>query len=120
MLGRKQHREGGDDLQRFLRKSIAFILLLIICFNIFVLATADDFSVKRIGNLIPFNDNVFTINAPEKGRLKIKVHDGISVYRTIEQEINKGAFRRRQLRQLPQFYTTLQFCASSFDLFLDF
>jgi len=90
MLGRKQHREGGDDLQRFLRKSIAFILLLIICFNIFVLASADDFSVKRIGNLIPFNDNVFTINAPEKGRLKIKVHDGISVYRTIEQEINKG------------------------------
>lgn len=53
-------------------------------------ASADVFSVKRIGNLIPFNDNAFSVNAPEKGNLLIRVHDDISVYRTLEQEIDAG------------------------------
>ena len=50
----------------------------------------EGFSVKRVGNLIPFNDNAFTITAPEKGRLTIRIHDDISVYRILEEEIEAG------------------------------
>ena len=77
-------------MRRFYRICIMIILLPILCYAFIILATAEDFSVKRIGNLIPFNDNVFEINAPEKGMLKISVHDDVSVYRTIEQEVCKG------------------------------
>ena len=75
---------------RFSRTYMTVILLPVFCFALFVLASAEDFSVKRIGNLIPFNDNIFEINAPEKGILKISIHDDVSIYRTIEQEVNKG------------------------------
>ena len=77
-------------MRRFCRNCITFILLLIFCSGVFLQASAEDFSVKRIGNLIPFNDNLFSIMAPEKGKLTIKVHDDVSVYRTIEQEVSEG------------------------------
>ena len=77
-------------MRRFCRNCITFILLLVFCSGVFLQASAEDFSVKRIGNLIPFNDNLFSIMAPEKGKLTIKVHDDVSVYRTIEQEVSEG------------------------------
>jgi len=52
--------------------------------------SAGDFSVKRVGNLIPFSDNAFTVTAPESGELTISIHDDISVYRVIRQEIEAG------------------------------
>ena len=48
------------------------------------------FSVKRIGNLIPFNDNQFQISAPENGKLTIRIHDDLSVYRILSQDITAG------------------------------
>ena len=77
-------------MRRFFRICITVPLLGIFCFSLFIPASANDFSVKRIGNLIPFNDNEFVISAPEEGVLKISVHDDVSVYRTIEQVVSKG------------------------------
>jgi len=77
-------------LGRFSKAFITVTLLAIHCFSLFVSASANGFSVKRIGNLIPFNDNIFIINTPEEGLLKISIHDDVSVYRTIEQEVIKG------------------------------
>ena len=72
------------------RTWIAVMMCLIICLAPMIPAAAENFTVKRIGNLIPFNDNAFSITAPEKGRLTIRIHDDISVYRTLEQEIEAG------------------------------
>ena len=74
-----------------LRKTICSIVFLI-CFLIILSSGFGDerFSVKRIGNLIPFNDNAFSVDAPEKGSLLISIHDEVSVYRTLEEYVAAG------------------------------
>ena len=66
------------------------MLLMLLLANMLSAAYSDEFSVKRIGNLIPFNDNAFAVNSPEKGMLLIRVHDDISVYREISQAVSAG------------------------------
>ena len=90
MSCQSKHQEGGNALQRFYKTLIYLFLLPLLFFATCSQAAAEAFSVKRIGNLIPFNDNAFEITAPENGLLKIEVHDDVSVYRTIEQTVNKG------------------------------
>ncbi len=50
----------------------------------------DVFTVKRVGNIHPYADNAFRINAPESGTLEIRIHDNICVYRVIRQETEAG------------------------------
>ena len=50
----------------------------------------DVFTVKRVGNIHPYADNAFRINAPESGTLEIRIHDNICVYRVIRQETETG------------------------------
>lgn len=50
----------------------------------------DAFTVKRVGNIHPYADNAFRINAPESGTLEIRIHDNICVYRVIRQETEAG------------------------------
>ena len=77
-------------MQQFSRFRNALFLLMLFFLILWGSASADSFSVKRIGNLIPFNDNAFTVYAPEDGDLLIRIHDDISVYRIIRQEIVAG------------------------------
>ena len=51
------------------------------------------FTVKRIGNLISFENNEFDVYAPEDGLLTIRVHDEVSVYRVLSQEVSAGDTR---------------------------
>ena len=76
-----------QGISRFRRILLPLIAIFLISFSP---AFADSFSVKRIGNLIPFNDNAFMITAPESGKLTIRIHDDISVYRVLEQEVEAG------------------------------
>lgn len=50
----------------------------------------DAFTVKRIGNIHPYADNAFRINAPESGTIEIRIHDSICVYRVLRQEADAG------------------------------
>ena len=81
----------------------------------------DVFSVKRIGNLIPFNDNAFAVNVPESGEINIRIHDDISVYRIITQRIDAGettihwdgcAFNHEKLAS-KSYIVTAEFTADS-------
>ena len=79
-------------MKRNFKFQTALILLLLFFISTVLLseASADTLSVKRVGNLIPFNDNAFLVNSPEKGHITIRIHDDISVYRLLEQEIDAG------------------------------
>ena len=83
-------RKGVNALQRVSRYCITFFLAIIWLLLPNTVFSAGSFSVKRVGNLIPFNDNAFTVTAPENGELEISIHDDISVYRVIRQEIEAG------------------------------
>lgn len=50
----------------------------------------DAFTVKRIGNIHPYADNAFQIDAAESGTLEIRIHDNICVYRVLRQEVEAG------------------------------
>ena len=71
-------------------RAAVFLLMMLFIVSMLFCVQAESFSVKRVGNLIPFNDNAFTVNAPENGFLTIRIHDDISVYRVLEQEIETG------------------------------
>jgi len=83
-------RKGVIALQRVSRYRIALFLLVLLFLFPDTVNSAGSFSVKRVGNLIPFNDNAFTVTAPENGEMTISIHDDISVYRVIRQEIKAG------------------------------
>ena len=50
----------------------------------------ESFTVKRIGNLIPYEDNAFQIHAPEDGYITFRIHDDITVYREFGQYVKTG------------------------------
>ena len=50
----------------------------------------EGFSVRRVGNLIPYEKNEFLVRSPEDGTLTIRIHDDITVYREITQQIEAG------------------------------
>ena len=71
----------------------AFILLLAavilpVCHD--ASAAAEAFALKRVGNLISFADNAFSISAPEAGEVEITIHDDISVYRVLQFSVPAG------------------------------
>lgn len=82
--------EGERDMPRKMRGWKILSLFILAVLLSAGAAGEEAFSVKRVGNLIPFNDNSFTVYAPESGKLTIRIHDDISVYRTIEEEIPAG------------------------------
>ena len=48
------------------------------------------FSVKRIGQMICYRENVFSVNAPEDGEFSVTVYDEVCIYRIIRRQISKG------------------------------
>lgn len=75
-----------------MRKAVYVLLLLaILLFFSAVPASCEDaFTVKRIGNIVSFNENRFLVHAPESGALSISVHDDGFTYRTLRQQVPAG------------------------------
>lgn len=76
-------------------KTRVFSLALAIVVTAFICFAAVGYgegalTVKRIGNIHPYAENAFRINAPESGLLEIRIHDNICVYRTITESIQSG------------------------------
>ena len=72
---------------------VFLLLLAVMILCLFTVAKADregQFEIKRIGNINPYAENAFLVSSPEEGRLTIRVHDSICVYRTITQQIPEG------------------------------
>lgn len=76
-----------------MRRTIkTFLILNILILLIFLTASAEEkaFELRRIGNLISFEDNAFAISAAEPGSVTVRIHDDISVYRELCFEFDKG------------------------------
>ena len=70
---------------------ITMIVLILICVSVcFSVSAEETFDIKRVGNIHPYADNAFRINASEGGSLEIRIHDNVCVYRTITEEIQPG------------------------------
>ena len=72
---------------------VLLLLLAVMILCLFTAAEADSdgqFEIKRVGNINPYAENTFLVSSPEEGRLTIRVHDSICVYRTITQQIPEG------------------------------
>ena len=48
------------------------------------------FSVQRIGQMICYRENAFSVHAPESGVFTVTIRDEYCVYRVITQQIGKG------------------------------
>ena len=48
------------------------------------------FSVQRIGQMICYGNNAFSVQAPEDGEFSITVYDDVCTYRVIRETIKKG------------------------------
>ena len=74
-----------------------FLLLLsvlaVCCFTVAEADSKGQFEIKRVGNINPYAENIFLVSSPEEGRLTIRIHDSICVYRTITQQIPEGETR---------------------------
>lgn len=79
------------------RNMIMTILLIAVCaFMVFDVSPgeADGFSVTRVGQIASFGEgNAFDIDAPEDGKLTIRICTDTSVYRVIEADVTAGRSR---------------------------
>ncbi len=82
---RKIRRTG---FRRFTGLLAAFILLTG-CIG-WAAGEEDSFSASRVGQIIGFGKNAFSIRAPEDGTLSITVRDDWCVWRKIEEKVGKG------------------------------
>lgn len=72
------------------------IILAVSAVSVFLSCCAAEisgFSIKRIGQITSFAQNVFSVDAPESGKLTIQIHNDTSVFRTISQDIEAGNTR---------------------------
>ena len=78
-----------------LRRMIVPVLLCALLFSVDDFCRAEmtedrGLSVQRIGQMICYGDNAFSVQAPEEGELSITVYDDICTYRVIREKIEKG------------------------------
>ena len=67
------------------------IWVLMIIFSVWGYAYCDNaFEIKRVGNIHPYEENAFRINAKEDGFVTIRIHDDVCVYRELAQRISTG------------------------------
>ena len=48
------------------------------------------FTVQRVGQMISYGKNAFSVDAPEDGEFSVKIYDDVCVYRIIRQYVSKG------------------------------
>ena len=78
-----------------LRRMIVPVLLCTLLFYVNDFCRAEitedrGFSVQRIGQMICYGDNTFSVQAPEEGELSITVYDDVCTYRVIREKIETG------------------------------
>ena len=74
---------------------IAFIVCFFLAFGMRGSETRSNaeenrFVVQRIGQMISYAKNIFSIHAPEDGWFSVKIYDDVCVYRVIRERICKG------------------------------
>ncbi len=90
--------DGGKNMRHgFNRRVYPGILLFLFLVFLSAQGPADDaqggFSVRRIGNIIPFTQNAFEVDAPENGLLTIEIRNDTYIFRTLVQLVRKGTNR---------------------------
>ena len=73
--------------KRIIYLVVAFLLIL---FGKNCFAESPTFEIKRIGNINPYADNVFSIKSAEDGMITIRIHDSICTYRIITEKVEAG------------------------------
>ena len=81
-----------------MRKRSVLVFGIILAATVYVLlscSSAEDsgFSIKRIGQITSFARNVFSVDAPESGKLTIQIHNDTSVFRILSRDIEAGNTR---------------------------
>lgn len=76
------------------RKMMLIGIMVLLSFSIIYHSCSEqyEFIVKRIGQIISFNDNSFSVEAPEDGHLTITIRDDNNIYRILEEDIKKGKY----------------------------
>ena len=79
--------------RRILRRFSPVVLCVFLC-GLLLCGTAENeedmFSVERIGQMICYRDNAFSVYAPENGTFSVTIYDEYCIYRVIRQQISKG------------------------------
>ena len=94
----KTMMKGVGEMRLFRQLLICFCaLFLAFLFTAFPCKSeeASGFDVVREGNILSYCENSFLVTAPEPGQLTITVHDNVTVYRTIIQQVVAGENRIR-------------------------
>ena len=74
-------------------RAFRMLSILTICFFSCMVGNAQTdhlFDIERVGNIHPYDDNIFLIRSSESGALTIQIHDSVCVYRTISEQIPAG------------------------------
>ena len=53
-------------------------------------AEGNSFSVKRVGQMISYEKNSFSVDAPESGLFSVKIYDDVCLYRVIREQVGSG------------------------------
>ena len=77
-------------MKRIVRNTFLFFFLAASLLSGNFAAGEQRLTMEVIGQIVPFSDNAFSVNAPDAGHLKISVSTNTSVYRIIETEVNSG------------------------------
>ena len=79
---------------RILRRISPVFFCVILCALFFCgLAENEEenqFSVQRVGQMICYRENAFSVHAPEKGLFTVTISDEYCIYRVITRQISKG------------------------------
>ena len=80
--------------QPAVRRICLLLLLLFLpgCYGCCRAEMTDDrgFSVQRIGQMICYGDNAFSVEAPEDGTFSITIYDEVCKYRIIRESVTAG------------------------------
>jgi len=84
-------QEAEESMKGLMRRVV--LLLTVFCalpFGSFADGEERSFTIRRVGNLVPFADNVFQVDVPVDGTLTVTVHDENFTYRVLTWNVTAG------------------------------
>jgi hypothetical protein len=78
------------------RSVLVFAIILAVAVSFLLSCSSAEesgFSIKRIGQITSFAKNVFSVDAPESGKLTIQIRNDTSVFRILSRDIEAGNTR---------------------------